>query len=128
MYKKFTVAALLLLGCFVSFAFFVRHPQAIASPILQQNTPTPAPEEEAATSGELTHQEALTATVATEAAEPTLPDLIHHIKDLQAQISVAGVYAAGDMTTLARQVISAAAQGATAAVAIHTDLLAEDYN
>ncbi len=43
------------------------------------------------------------------------------------QTSVRGVYAAGDMTTHAQQVVLAAASGARAAISIQRALVAEDY-
>lgn len=43
------------------------------------------------------------------------------------QTTVAGVYAAGDMTMPMRQLISAAASGATAAAGINSALVAEDF-
>ena len=47
--------------------------------------------------------------------------------DAQARTNVAGVYAAGDMTTQARTVIFAAAQGATAGIALNRDLMADPH-
>ncbi len=49
------------------------------------------------------------------------------VVDEQGRTSVAGVYAAGDMTTLARTVVFAVAQGAMAAVTINMELVAEDF-
>ena len=47
--------------------------------------------------------------------------------DAQARTNVAGVYAAGDMTTQARTVIFAAAQGATAGIALNHELMADPH-
>jgi thioredoxin reductase (NADPH) len=47
--------------------------------------------------------------------------------DENGRTSTPGVLAAGDMTTLARQVTVAAATGARAAITIQHDLLAEDF-
>lgn len=49
------------------------------------------------------------------------------VVDEQGRTSVAGVYTAGDMTTLARTVVFAVAQGAMAAVTINMELVAEDF-
>lgn len=47
--------------------------------------------------------------------------------DAMMRTSVAGVYAAGDMTTMHRQVIVAAAHGATAGGALNMELSTEDF-
>ncbi len=47
--------------------------------------------------------------------------------DEQGRTSLAGVYAAGDMVNAARQLILAASQGATTAIAINMDMIAEDF-
>lgn len=47
--------------------------------------------------------------------------------DAQARTNVANVYAAGDMTTQARTVIFAAAQGATAGIALNHELMADPH-
>jgi thioredoxin reductase len=47
--------------------------------------------------------------------------------DAMMRTNVAGVYAAGDMTTLFRQVLIAAAHGATAASALNLELSTEDF-
>lgn len=56
-----------------------------------------------------------------------LNDVHRVIIDEQGHTNVAGVYAAGDMTTLLRQVAFAVVQGATAAVNINMDLINEDF-
>ncbi len=57
----------------------------------------------------------------------TINDLGLVVVDPQARTSVAGVYAAGDMTTMARAIVFAAAQGAMAAVRINMELVTEDF-
>jgi thioredoxin reductase len=47
--------------------------------------------------------------------------------DLQGRASIAGIYAAGDISHPMRQVGIAAAQGAMAGAGINTDLVAEDF-
>jgi thioredoxin reductase len=48
--------------------------------------------------------------------------------DAMMRTSVAGIYAAGDMTTMFRQVLIAAAHGATAASALNLELSTEDFH
>jgi thioredoxin reductase len=48
--------------------------------------------------------------------------------DEQARTTVAGVYAAGDMTTLSRAVVFAAAQGARAGVMLHYELSVDGWH
>ena len=47
--------------------------------------------------------------------------------DAQGRTTIAGIYAAGDMTYGARQLIYAASQGAATAIGINNDLIAEDF-
>lgn len=49
------------------------------------------------------------------------------VTDTMGRTSVSGVYAAGDMAQQVRQVVFAATQGASAAIGINTDLLAERF-
>ncbi|MCX6047827.1 MAG: NAD(P)/FAD-dependent oxidoreductase [Chloroflexi bacterium] len=56
-----------------------------------------------------------------------LNDMHRVIIDEQGHTTVAGLYAAGDMTTLLRQVAFAVVQGATAAITINMDLINEDF-
>jgi len=75
MTKKLLIGLILLVG---SIVFLQRQPLVLASPSLQDATPTPAAEEEA-------HEEA------EEAAEPTLQELLARIEALEAQLAPASL-------------------------------------
>ena len=82
MLKKLMVGLILLFG---SIIFFQQQPLVLASPTLQDATPTPAPEEEAAHDEAETEEVAHDETATEEAAEPTLQDLLARIEALEAQ-------------------------------------------